>query len=43
MSISVIVSTVRAHEARSAAYRPVPGPRQRARINPVTPALLGVG
>jgi hypothetical protein len=46
MNIGAIVLTVRADDARSAAYRltlPVSDPRCRARINPVTPASLGVG
>jgi hypothetical protein len=43
MSISGIILTVRADGARSAASRRCPDPRRQAGINPVTPALLGVG
>lgn len=46
MRIGAIVSTVRAHDARHAAYYltlPVPDPRCRATIDPVTPVLLGAG
>jgi hypothetical protein len=43
MSISGIILIVGADDARSAAYRRCPDPRRRAGINPVTPALFGVG
>jgi hypothetical protein len=46
MSIGAIVLTIRAHDARDAAYRPtlpVSDPLRQARINPVTPTLPGVG
>jgi hypothetical protein len=46
MNIGAIDLTVRAHDARNVVHRltlPVSEPRCQARINPVTPALLGVG
>jgi hypothetical protein len=43
MSISAITSIVGADGARGAAYRQGPAPRLRAGIDPVTPALFGVG
>jgi hypothetical protein len=43
MSISGMILIVGADDARSAAYRRCPDPRRRAGINPVTPALFGVG
>jgi len=43
MSISGITSIVGADDARGAAYRQCPAPCRRAGIDPVTPALFGVG